>query len=144
MTQLVGQDMFEGPVAINIDIHGVADVRTTASRAIVEIDVDDIVDACTWPFRIRDDLCAIGKLDIGRRKISVDELVEVHKAGQLNDAFGLGPAANIAVIHTVGVDGIDMELPPLEERTVSTKINKAISDLKYGVTEDTYGWIEEI
>ena len=81
---------------------------------------------------------------VEERKISVDELVQVHEAGKLTDAFGMGTAANIAVIQSIGVDGIDLELPPEEERTVSTRIAKALSDIKYGKTDDIYGWVEEI
>ncbi|HAW50919.1 MAG TPA: branched chain amino acid aminotransferase [Flavobacteriales bacterium] len=95
----------------------------------------------------RDSVIHLAK-DLGykveERKISVDELVEAHKAGQLNDAFGMGTAANITIIESIGVDGIDLSLPPVEQRTVSTKIAKTLSDIKYGNIKDPYGWIEEI
>jgi len=95
----------------------------------------------------RDSVIEVAK-DLGynveERRISVDELIQAHEKGELNDAFGLGTAANIAPIASITVGDIEMQLPALSERHQSNAVTKALSDIKYGEVEDKFGWIEEI
>jgi branched-chain amino acid aminotransferase len=76
------------------------------------------------------------------RKISVEEIVQAHDNGKLQDAFGLGTAANVAFVKSIGYEGRELELPALSERKISTQIAQYLSDLKYGKIEDAFGWIE--
>ena len=83
-------------------------------------------------------------INLEERRISVDEILEAHNHGELKDAFGLGTAANMAPIRTIGIDGHDIELPPLSERKISAKLGGILSDIKYGRVDDPYGWVEEV
>ena len=82
--------------------------------------------------------------EVQERRLSIDELIEAHRDGLMQDAFGMGTAANIAHIHTIGYEEGEIVLPPINERHISNKISKMISDIKYGEIEDTHGWIEEL
>ncbi len=77
------------------------------------------------------------------RKFSVDELIGAIESGTLRDAFGVGTAATLVHIQSIGHAGKEYELPPVEERKVSNKIKDHLEALKRGKVEDKYGWLVE-
>lgn len=77
---------------------------------------------------------------VEERRISVVEIVEAIENGTLQEAFGAGTAATIAPIRTIGCDGKDYELPPVEGRVFSQKMRTQLDDIKYGRSEDVLGW----
>lgn len=78
---------------------------------------------------------------VEERRISIDEIKVAHERGQLKDAFGVGTAATIAPIELIGYRGEDMVLPPLEERQLSQEISSGLKAIRYGETEDRFGWM---
>lgn len=80
-------------------------------------------------------------IKVEERPISVDEISEAHKNGQLLDAFGVGTAATIAPIELIGYKGRDLVLPPVEERKMSNLIAKQLTAIRYGEVDDTFGWM---
>ena len=78
---------------------------------------------------------------VEERKVSVSEIIAASKAGNLKDAFGTGTAATITHISHIGHEGVDYELPPLEEREFSNKVNQYLSELKIGKAEDYMNWM---
>lgn len=83
-------------------------------------------------------------INVEERRISVDEIVEAHDKGVLQDAFGTGTAATIAHISTIGVHGRDLELPSVEERKISNRIAKELQDIRLGRKDDNHGWVEKL
>ena len=81
---------------------------------------------------------------VEERKVAVKEIIDAIKAGKLAEAFGVGTAATIAHISTIGYEGIDYELPGVETRKLSNKLLTTLDDIKYGKVEDTHGWIYRI
>ena len=81
---------------------------------------------------------------VEERKVSVDEIVEAYKAGKLQEAFGTGTAATIAQIATIHYDGLDMELPTIEDREISNRIAAELDKIKTGKTDDTHNWVYRI
>lgn len=79
-------------------------------------------------------------IEVEERKVSVEEIVQAAKNGTLQDAFGAGTAATIAQISIIGYRDEELQLPPLEGRTLSNKIKRYLDDIKLGVVEDTYNW----
>ena len=73
------------------------------------------------------------------RKISVLEVVEAAKNGNLKEMFGAGTAAVISPIAGFGYQGTDYELPVLEN-AYATKLKKLITDIQTNKSEDPYGW----
>jgi branched-chain amino acid aminotransferase len=73
------------------------------------------------------------------RKISVGEVVEAAKNGNLKEMFGTGTAAVISPIAGFGYQENDYELPVLEE-SFASQLKKKITDIQTNKAADPYGW----
>ena len=83
-------------------------------------------------------------LRITERKISVEEVIDAHKGGKLQEVFGSGTAA---VISPVGEIGYGDKLFTITEGKVGPMAQKffdALTDIQYGKVEDTMNWIVPI
>ena len=83
-------------------------------------------------------------IKVEERKISVDEIVRGLKAGKVKEAFGVGTAATIANIVTIGYAGDNYDLPPIEQRAFANRIMDELNGIKYGIIEDRHGWIYKL
>lgn len=81
---------------------------------------------------------------VEERKVSIKEIFAAHSNGKLQEAFGVGTAATIAQIVTIGYEGKDYELPPVENRKFSPKVDQALRDIRKGRTEDKFRWTMKI
>jgi branched-chain amino acid aminotransferase len=79
-------------------------------------------------------------IPVEERRISVSEIVKGIKDGTLTEAFGVGTAATIAQIAEIGFEDTLFTLSDPSTRSFSTKMFKALNDLKYGLTTDKFGW----
>ena len=77
---------------------------------------------------------------IEERRVTVEEVVKAAKNGTLQDAFGAGTAATIAHIAQIGYNGEIYTLPDPATRVFSNKMLKALSDIRYGLAPDEFGW----
>lgn len=75
-----------------------------------------------------------------QRRVSVQELIDGIKAGQVSEAFAAGTAATITHIDRIGFEGTDYTLPPVEGREFSNKVLDYLNQLRYGKVEDHFGW----
>jgi branched-chain amino acid aminotransferase len=78
------------------------------------------------------------------RPISIDELVEAHKAGKLQEAFGAGTAAVVSHIESITYRDYTMTLPPLEKRTIGTMLFEEINGLRAGLIADKHNWVRPL
>lgn len=83
-------------------------------------------------------------LKVEERPIKVTEVIEAIEKGTLTEAFGIGTAATISHILTIGYEKTDYELPPIESREISNKILDELTKIKMGEVEDKFGWIRKI
>ncbi len=83
-------------------------------------------------------------MKIEERKISIDEIEEAYKNGQLKEAFGTGTAASVAPIGKLTYKEETMALKPVEEWEVMNWIKTSLDDIRYGKVKDTFGWIMPI
>lgn len=83
-------------------------------------------------------------LNVEERPIKVDEVIRAVEKGVLTEAFGIGTAATVSHIKTIGFEGTDYELSPIEDRPISNRILDTITKIKHGEIEDEYGWIRKI
>ncbi len=81
---------------------------------------------------------------VEERPVKVTEIIEAAKNGTLQDAFGAGTAATIAHISTIGFEGVNYDLPAIETRKFSNRIQAYISDYKLGLVEDKFNWLVRI
>ncbi len=77
---------------------------------------------------------------VEERKVSIKEIFDAHKNGKLQEAFGVGTAATIAHIVTIGFEGKDYELPSIDKRKFSPKVDQALRDIRKGRTDDKFRW----
>ena len=79
-------------------------------------------------------------IDVESRIISVKELEEAAKAGLLQEAFGLGTAATVSVMSTIGFADGDYLLPDAASWSVAPQIKAALDSVRLGTGEDKHGW----
>ncbi|HIX54950.1 MAG TPA: branched-chain amino acid aminotransferase [Candidatus Sphingobacterium stercoripullorum] len=75
-----------------------------------------------------------------QRKVSVQELLNGIKEGVVLDAFAAGTAATVTPISTIGYNGELFELPEVETREFSKRVLDYLNQLRYGESEDPFGW----
>lgn len=95
----------------------------------------------------RDSVLTLGRdmgVKVEERKISIDEIIEAHSKGVLQEAFGTGTAATIAPISLIGYEGIDYSLPAIHPDSFSSKVAKQLDEIRKGKAEDKYGWMVKI
>ena len=78
-------------------------------------------------------------IDVEVRPVSVTEIVEAARKGELLEMFGAGTAAVISVISGFSNKGESFELPKLEN-SYATLIKKTITDIQRNKAEDKFGW----
>jgi len=80
---------------------------------------------------------------IEERPISVEEIVTAAREGKLQEAFGMGTAAVVSQIDTIGYQGENFSIPvPTDGKAM--KIKSLLNDIRMGRTEDTYHWMVDV
>jgi branched-chain amino acid aminotransferase len=83
-------------------------------------------------------------MKVEERKISVSELVDALQNNKLSEAFGVGTAATIAQIETIGHAGKNYTLPPVLNRKFSNRVYQELEQIKRGIAPDPFGWMIKI
>lgn len=79
--------------------------------------------------------------DVEVRKITVDEVYNAHKNGNLKEVFGVGTAVVVNNYVAVGYGDERLELPTLSpEESYGQILKKKLVDIQMGISEDPYGW----
>ncbi len=81
---------------------------------------------------------------VEERPITVNEVLEAHENGTLEDVFGTGTAATIAHIKAIGYRDQELELPPVDERKLSNHILNRLNKIKKREENDPFDWVETI
>jgi branched-chain amino acid aminotransferase len=82
-------------------------------------------------------------MEVVEKMISIDEIIEAHKKGTLQEVFGTGTAATISQIQELRYKDYVMNFVP-EKCTVAIDLKKRLNDIRYGKTEDIHGWLYKI
>lgn len=80
-------------------------------------------------------------IEVEERRISIDEVLKASDENRLQEAFGCGTAATIAHIATIADDDRVLNLPAIETRKISQRIQKYFIDLKKFRIEDEHNWM---
>lgn len=83
-------------------------------------------------------------MKVEERKISVDEIIQGFHDKTLQEAFGTGTAATIAHISNIGFEGKDYALPPITPASFSSRVGKALDDIRRGRIEDKHNWVFKV
>ena len=81
--------------------------------------------------------------NIEERPVTVDEVVEAARTGALKEAFGMGTAAVVSQIDTIGHQGTNYEIPAPKDGK-AMEIKALLNDIRLGRTADTHQWMIDI
>lgn len=83
-------------------------------------------------------------IPVEERLLSVDELAESVKTGDLEEAFGCGTAAVVSPIGELSVDDVPYVVNGGNIGPVTRKLYDELTGIQWGKKEDTFGWTEKI
>lgn len=86
------------------------------------------------------DLASSWGMPIEERRVTVKEVVEAARKGNLQDAFGAGTAATVAPIAEITYHDETFVLPAPATRSFSNKALKTLNEIRYGKIPDEFGW----
>ncbi len=81
-------------------------------------------------------------MPVSERKISIDEVIELHGSGALTEIFGSGTAAVISPVGELKYGDQILKIGDGSVGPIAQKFFDAIMDIQYSRVEDTMGWIE--
>lgn len=108
------------------------------SKLVTDPLSDSILDGVT-----RDSLIVLAEemgIEVEERPVSVNELEEAFKKGNITEAFGAGTAAVVAPICQIGINGIDYQLPVYHADTIHRQLKQKLDNIRTGIESDLYGW----
>lgn len=80
---------------------------------------------------------------IQERPVTVDEIVDAASTGALREAFGMGTAAVVSQIDTIGHQGTNYSIPtPADGKAM--EIKRLLNDIRLGRTPDTNQWMVDV
>ncbi|WP_055107848.1 branched-chain amino acid aminotransferase [Paenibacillus ihumii] len=91
----------------------------------------------------RDSVIALLKawgVPVNERKVSIEELVEAHKQGLLEEAFGTGTAAVISPIGSMKWGELELTIAGGKTGELSKKLYDTITGIQRGELDDPLGW----
>ncbi len=78
--------------------------------------------------------------NVEERPLSLDDVIDAHRAGLLYEVFGTGTAATISLIKELKYKDYVMEFDVNAWQT-APEIKKRLDDIRYGRREDIHGWM---
>jgi branched-chain amino acid aminotransferase len=81
--------------------------------------------------------------NVEERSLSIQDIIDAHKAGLLYEVFGTGTAATISLIKELRYKDYVMEFD-VEKWQTAPKIKEKLNDIRYGLATDKYGWMYKI
>ena len=76
--------------------------------------------------------------------LSIDELVDAYKAGNLKEAFGTGTAAVISPIGALKYGDLEMEINGNKIGEISQRLYDELTGIQWGRVPDERGWIVKV
>jgi len=89
-------------------------------------------------------LCREWGLKVSERRVGVDELLEGSTNGRLREVFGCGTAAVITPVGELGWKDGTIVINGGKPGALAGRLVTAITDVQYGRTPDTHGWMFDV
>jgi branched-chain amino acid aminotransferase len=83
-------------------------------------------------------------ITVEERPLSIDEIIESHRKGELKEAFGTGTAAVIAPIAELFYEGQTIMMPDESTWDISSWLKKELVDIRYGKVNDRHHWMYKV
>lgn len=77
------------------------------------------------------------------KQISIDDIIDAHRAGTLYEVFGTGTAATIALIRELRYKDYTMEFDVEKWRT-APQLKKRLDEIRSGKVADRFGWMYKV
>ncbi len=78
---------------------------------------------------------------VEERPITIQEIMDAHAAGKLEEVFGTGTAAVVSVVAAIAYEDKTIEIPAPSATSISTIAKAEIDGLRSGRIEDTRSWV---
>jgi branched-chain amino acid aminotransferase len=82
-------------------------------------------------------------LQVKEQPLSIDKIVEAHKAGELKEAFGTGTAATISFIRELCYRDYVMHFDT-ESWTIAPELKNRLNAIREGSVDDLHSWLFKI
>jgi branched-chain amino acid aminotransferase len=82
-------------------------------------------------------------LDVEERRLSIDEIEDAYKNGELTEIFGTGTAATISMIKELRYKDFVMTFET-EKWKIAPEVKRRMNEIKEGKAEDKYGWMVKV
>ena len=79
-------------------------------------------------------------LTVEERSLSIEEIIEAHKKGELHEVFGTGTAATISKIRELRYKDYVMNFE-VEQWKIAPELKKRLDDIREGKVADRFGWM---
>ena len=90
------------------------------------------------------ELCRSWGMKANERRISIDEIADAYKNGQLKEVFGTGTAAVISPVGHLKYGDLVMEINNNEIGAISQKLYDTMTGIQWGRLPDEFGWIKPV
>ena len=80
---------------------------------------------------------------VEERSLSIDDVIDAHKAGLLYEVFGTGTADTISLIKELRYKDYVMEFD-VDKWQTAPAIKERLNQIRYGTAADKYGWMYKI
>lgn len=80
---------------------------------------------------------------VEERPLSIDDIIDAHKAGLLYEVFGTGTAATISLIKELRYKDYVMSFD-VDKWQTAPELKKRMNAIRYGQVPDTHGWMYKI
>ena len=77
---------------------------------------------------------------IEERRISIDEVVDALRSGDLTEIFGAGTAAVICPVASIGYKGEIFQVASTPPGPLTLRLYEELTGIQYGKIEDRHGW----
>jgi branched-chain amino acid aminotransferase len=81
---------------------------------------------------------------VEERTVTIQEIAAAAQNNTLQEAFGAGTAAVVAVVESIEYKGTTIQLPPTDNRPISFMLRQELNNIRTGITPDPFGWVEKL
>jgi len=95
----------------------------------------------------RDTLIQLAKsmgVEVEERKVSVEEIIEGIKSGEVTEVFGAGTAVVVSPFAAIGFESTDFDLPAITENSLSSRLKNKLNSIRTGQEADTFDWVWKV
>lgn len=77
-------------------------------------------------------------------RLSIDEVLQAHEQGQLEEVFGSGTAAVISPVGMLSYGDRALQIGDGSAGELASRLFDTLTGIQYGLHEDPFGWVHEV